>query len=270
LVDFIAERFRSGLVVSDIPEITASEGGDAQPRTSDNALIQKIWSYRLYLPLDSTINAAHEVVRRGDVVRYSGEYFLVVSADCDLKKFWHKNFGSINLVPLHRLHNSNSELREMLTFCVSPSELKEGNFRHLTDTVGRISDGPFILPFVKVNGGYESFIAMPKELTAQKIVVHADVTALSKEARKFAYLKYGWWQGAEKMCSVSEPFATSIVQHVFGVIGGFGVPDYPHPAMKEIFKSILDAFVTVSPTTSTATTPPAPPALPTLPETQTS
>jgi DNA (cytosine-5)-methyltransferase 1 len=53
-------------------------------------------------------------VRRGDIVKKDGKYYLVISADCDLRRFWHKNLGSINLLPLHHLHNSNAELREGL------------------------------------------------------------------------------------------------------------------------------------------------------------
>jgi hypothetical protein len=245
LVDFIAERFRAGLVASDIPEIASS----GVTSGADKELVKKIWSYRLYLPIDATMNAGDELVRRGDVVKCSGQYFLVVTADCDLKRFWHKNFGSINLLPLHRLHDSNAELREMLTFCISPGDLKQGEFRHLTDKLGKLSEGPFILPFVKIDGNYESFVVMPKEFTATKIGLHAEVSDRSKGERKTLYLKYTWWSGTEKICSVSEPFLTSIIQHILNVIGGYGVPDYPHPTMKSIFENILDDFITIPGTT---------------------
>ncbi len=254
LIDFIAERFRAGLVTADIPDLDSSMQAaatatptDAQPVNND--LVKKIWAYRLYMPVDGTINAGDELVRRGDIVKWSDKYFLVVSADCDLQRFWHKNFGSISLLPLHRLHNSNAELKEVLTFCVSPGDLKQSEFNHLTDNIGKLSEGPFILPFLKIEDGYENFVAMPKEFTGKQISIHADITALSKDNRKNSQLKYAWWDGTEKVCSVSEPFLTAIIQHTFGVIGGYGSPDYP-PIMKNVFEGILDEFITTpTPTT---------------------
>jgi hypothetical protein len=251
LVDFVAERFRAGLVASDIPDLVSNTSGAAAP---DNDLVKRIWSYRLYLPIDNTINPGDELVRRGDVVKCSDEYFLVVSADCDLKRFWRKNFGLINLLPLHRLHNSNLDLKEVLTFCVAPGDLKDGEFKHLTDKMGKLVEGPFILPFLKIGDAYENFVIMPKELIGKQIDVHTDVTALPKNDRKNAQLKYAWWNGTEKICSVSEPFLTAIIQHTFGVIGGYGVPDYPNPIMKNIFEGILNDFIS-TPAAATPSTP---------------
>lgn len=240
LVDFIAERFRAGLVAADFPELDTGPAAAGQP--PDQALVKKMWGYRLYLPNDNTIDPATELVRRGDVIKHSGKFFLVVSADCDLRRFYHKNFGSINLLPLHRLHNDNVELRDMLTFCVAPNELKQGDFKHLTEKIGKLSEGPFVLPFLHVGDKYENFVAMPKEFTGRQIAIHADVSSLAKEKRKHAQLKYGWWDGADKICSVSEPFLSAVIQHTFGVIGGFGVPNYPNPVMKTIFQEILTEF----------------------------
>jgi len=143
-----------------------------------------MWSYRLYLPNDETIEDSNELVRRGDIVKHSGKYFLVVSADCDLRRFYHKNFGSINLLPLHHLRNDNAELRNMLTFCVSPGDLKQGDFKHLTEKIGKLSEGPFVLPFLSIGGNYENYVAMPKEFTGRKVDIHADVTGLGKDKRK--------------------------------------------------------------------------------------
>ena len=242
LVDFIAERFRAGLTVSDIPDLEPPAQEGVIPAANPD-LAKKIWAYRLYLPPDTTINPNDELVRRGDIVKWTNKHFLVVSADCDLKRFWHKNFGSINLLPLHRLHNSNVELKNMLTFCVSPNDLKQSDFKHLTDNIGKLSEGPFILPFLKIDGEYENFVAMPKEFIGKQIDIHAEVTALSKDNRKNSQLKYGWWAGAEKICSVSEPFLTAIIQHTLAAIGGYGVPDYPRPVMKNIFENILNDFI---------------------------
>lgn len=236
LVDFIAGRLHSGLLISKIPAILKTEQQEVAP--VNDKLVKEIWSYRLYLPHDPD----DDIVRCGDIVKLSDKLFLVVSGNCDLRFFWSKNFGSINLLPLHYIENSNTELKEVLTFCVSPAKLKGRKIKHLLDNIGEISDGPFVLPFIKNCEKYENFIAMPKEFLGKKIVAHESIVALSKDSRKNACLKYGVWNGSEKVCSVSEPFLTAIIQHTFRTIGGFGVPDYPD-AMEKIFTDILDDFI---------------------------
>ena len=54
-------------------------------------------------------------------------------------------------------------------------------------------------------------------------------------------MKYAYWKGAERICTISEPFLTPVVQHVLGALGGNGVPDYPDE-MREVLKQILDDF----------------------------
>jgi hypothetical protein len=54
-------------------------------------------------------------------------------------------------------------------------------------------------------------------------------------------MKYAYWTGARRLCTVSEPFLTPIIQHIFNTIGGNGVPDYPDH-MKQILKQILEDF----------------------------
>ncbi|MCX6735795.1 MAG: hypothetical protein NTZ13_01805 [Candidatus Parcubacteria bacterium] len=251
LIDFIADRFRSGLVETDFPELTEAYTTPATTGTGgiDNNLVKKIWAYRLYRPLDGTVSLANELVRRGDIIKYEDNHYLVVSAACDLKRFWKKNFGTINLLPLHRLHNSNTELKDLLSFCLDPEnvskKLKTGKFQNLTGRLGDLPDGPFILPFLKENDNYECFVVLPKEMSGHKIPVHRDVSALELDKRKEASLKYEWL-GAEKLCSVSEPFLSAIIQHTFGTIGGYGTPDYPKE-MKKIFEEILDEFTAAIP-----------------------
>jgi hypothetical protein len=251
LIDFVADRFRGGLVSSDvhIPDFTPTP--IAPGTVPDYDLIKRIWSHRLYLPIDATIDAGDEFVRRGDIVKWQDKFFLVLSADCDLHRFWHKNFGTINLLPLHHLRSSNSELRDMLTLCVSPADLKRSEFKHLIEKFGSVSDGPFILPFVRIDGTYREFVVMPKEFSGYPVKVHPDVLAFSKKVRKDKQLKYVWWEGAEKIASVCEPFQSAIVHHTFSIIGGYGVPDYPSQ-IKPIFESILDEFLTTPAATPVA------------------
>ena len=63
-------------------------------------------------------------------------------------------------------------------------------------------------------------------------------------------MKYAYWAGARRLCTVSEPFLTPVIQHIFNTIGGNGVPDYPDH-MKQILKQILEDFAKTPATAAT-------------------
>jgi hypothetical protein len=64
---------------------------------------------------------------------------------------------------------------------------------------------------------------------------------LSEKLKGREAMKYSYWPGVERLCTVSEPFLTPVVQHIIRTIAGNGVPDYSDP-MKTILKSILEEF----------------------------
>jgi hypothetical protein len=236
-VDFLAERFRTSIagrnvydLVDQIPEIVATP-------IFDTALAAAVWSYRLYFQQET----GDELVRRGDIVAIGDEVLLILSADCDLMRFWAKNFGIVNAVALHELGQTNTTLKEMLSLCAKPDPKKE--IHSLLARIGNLSEGPFMLPFVPNDGKLKDYIAMPKELVSRRIPTPTGWNAFGKDAKKDHPIKYSYWAGAQRLCTISEPFLTPVVQHIFNTIGGNGVPDYPDH-MKEILKKILEDFNT--------------------------
>jgi hypothetical protein len=63
-------------------------------------------------------------------------------------------------------------------------------------------------------------------------------------------MKYSYWPGAARVCTISEPFLTPVIQHILNTMGGIGVPDYNEP-MKNILKKILDDFSATNPAGTT-------------------
>lgn len=235
-VDFLAERFRTSIagptvyeLVDEIPEAAAASG-------IDEAMVAKVWSYRLYFQQET----GDDLVRRGDIVAVGNEVLLILSADCDLVRFWAKNLGIINAVALHELDQTNTTLKELLTVCVKPDLGKA--IGSLLGKVGE-SEGPFVLPFVPRDGAFKHFVAIPKDLVSRRIATPQGWDQLDKKKRKAHSMKYAYWVGARRLCTVSEPFLTPVVQHVFNTVGGYGVPDYPDH-MNEILKKILADFNT--------------------------
>ncbi len=237
-IDFLAERFRTSIagpnvydLVDEIPQAAAN----APP--VDASLAAKVWSYRLYFHQET----GDDLVRRGDIVQVSDALLLVMSADCDLGYFWKKNFGIINAVTLHELSQTNATLKQLLTLCVKPEALSKPTIGSLLGQVGELSEGPFVLPFVPVDGELKNFIAIPKDLSSIRISTPASWTTFTHKQKKTHPMKYEYWPDAKRICTVSEPFLTPVIQHVLATMGGIGVPDYPEH-MKDILKKILDDF----------------------------
>lgn len=244
LVDFLAERFRTtiaGRQIYDLIErIPAPVAGAPAPA---QALAAGVWSYRLYFQQET----GDDLVRRGDVVKVGEALFLVLSADCDLGYFWKKNLGIINAISLHELRPTNGTLKDWLTLCVKPEKLSK-KIGSLLGQVGELSEGPFVLPFIPVDGALRNFIAIPKDLISTRIPTPPGWNEFSHNEKKAHPMKYPYWEGAQRICTISEPFLTPVIQHVLNTLGGNGVPDYPDH-MKDVLKKILDDF---------GATPPAP------------
>lgn len=240
LVDLIAEKFRNGLSnisfssMASISKSAAATSGTLTQQEKD--LLKKIWSYRLYYSSDPR----DDMVRRGDIVQYRNLFFLATSADCDLNRFWKKNMGVVNIIPLHELHNSNIALKEMLLLCSNSAALN-GKINSMTNKIGDLSEGPFVLPFIQVNGTLKDFIAIPKQITPISIPFPKKFSSKSPKEKGNIPLQYSLWRGHKRICTLSEPFLTPVIDHIVKTLGGYGTPDYGEKVEK-IFEEIINNF----------------------------
>ena len=231
LVDFIGERFRNRLGVMDLSELP--DETEEPATTYDENLAMRLWAYRLYFYAGESDN----IVRRGDIVRKTADntdkLFLVISADCDLFRFWHKNLGIINLVTLMKL---DSNLRERLSATIEPTKIK-GEFSQtsLLSNVKCLTEGPFVLPFVEIEGEYLNYLVCPKEMCSVEVEKPAR-TPLREQLKK-ERLKYSDWSEYKRILTVSEPFLSPMIEHITKSLSGYGVPDYP-TNLQETIKNI--------------------------------
>ncbi|MCX6236985.1 MAG: hypothetical protein NTY07_05390 [Bacteroidia bacterium] len=218
LIDFLGERYKFHLKSLDYKGLDTplNEGND-----TNSELVKRIWNYRLYLSLN---DIQDNTVRKGDIIEKKHQLYLIISADCDLSFFWNKNFGQLNLIPLHKISKGNESLKSKLTLTKSAGDLKK-NFTQssLTNKINEISEGPFILPFIRRNGSFENYLCFPKEI--EHITVnHPEI---SKDNLKKIALKYSSLEDINLICSISEPFLTPLISHLLNTIYGYGTPDYP-------------------------------------------
>ncbi len=238
-IDFLTEKFRSSMASREIydlvDEIPQSLPGTPPP---DESIVKKMWSYRLYFQRET----GDKLVRCGDIIKADSRFYFILSADCDLGGFWKKNLGIINMIALYQMDQTNTTLKEYLTICVKPAEISNKAPSSLLDSIGNLSEGPFVLPFVPLGGEIKNFLAIPKDFISKRITMYpGNWGSLSDKLKGREAMKYSYWPGTERLCSVSEPFLTPVVQHILKTIAGNGVPDYSDP-MKTILKSILEEF----------------------------
>lgn len=235
LVDFIGERFKSrlhGLNLEDLPDEAA-----APAATYDEKLAMELWANRLYFDPGESDN----IVRRGDII-YKVEdgkdmLYLVISADCDLDRFWHKCFGKINLIPLKKM---DSTLKGKLLKTVREAELREKfSQASLTSNINCLVEGPSVLPFIKVNGDFLNYLVCPKEICNIDIL---PPEGLERDPLKKERLKYNYWTEYRRILTVSEPFLSPLIEHITKSLSGYGVPDYPEDVKNTIDKISREAL----------------------------
>ena len=245
-IDFLTERFRASLAGKDIYELVDQIPEPAAGTPAPNeSLAAKVWSYRLYFHRET----GDDLVRRGDIVKVDGSLCLILSADCDLGYFWKKNLGIINTVALHELIQGNSGLKDWLTLCIKPDKLSS-KIGSLLGRVGDLADGPFVLPFVPLDGTTKSFIAIPKDLTSKKITTPAGWNEFTERQKKEHPMKYSYWSGETEFAQFRSLFSHQLFSTLLNDMGGIGVPDYNEP-MKNILKKVLDDFSAATAVTQT-------------------
>ncbi|MGC1378229.1 MAG: hypothetical protein WA821_18505 [Anaerolineales bacterium] len=247
-IDFLTENFRHSMASSDIYDLLDKLQLTPGAPALDETLVKKLWSYRLYFRHETGDN----LVRCGDVVKTGDGFYLVLSADCDLGHVWKKNLGIINMIALYELDRTNITLMDRLTISTKLDGILAGNFSNLLSQLGDLSQGPFILPFVMVDGSLKSFLAIPKELVSKTVTKYpSNWEQLGRGEKAQLTMLYSYWPDTTRLCTIMEPFLTPVVKHILNTIAGNGVPDYPDSKKTPLVKKILEEFIKANvPTTN--------------------
>lgn len=234
-IDFITERFRTSISLDDFTSLEKLQLSEED--TVDPEIAQAIWAYRLYNSPPKSDNR----VTRGDIIELNDNYCFVITADCDLARFWHKNNGLLNIIPLHKIEKGNKRLKNRFSLTKASSELK---LKHnsITSTPEGLAEGSFILPFIPTSTNNQlNLFGFAKEVKAINITIPNDLDSWRK--KQDAYLKYEHLPKVTKrLATLSEPFLTPIIQHFLNSIAGYGVPDYPDSISKLIIEKAKEVL----------------------------
>lgn len=213
-IDAIVPRYKSILRNYKVYNIIEKE----KTGTPNIDNIRKVWSYRLY---DRNF---YNSVQMGDIVRDSeNNYFLVLSSDCHLLRFWEKNIGFLSLIPLMAMDSDETKNRIKLKW--KKSSLNNVKFSSLTNNAP-IS----VLPCVPIDGEhFADFIIITKSIVTAEIRKGNDADKM---------LKYENLADYKKVTSISDPFKSPLIQHIFDNISGYGCPDFPDDLQNDLKKKV--------------------------------
>lgn len=217
LIDFTAERFRNYLISA---EFENTQEKVSTRNANNDEIIKQLWFYRLYFRKDEK----DKYVRRGDIIQLgdtSDTLYIVISGDCDLQRFWHKNLGHLTLLPLYIMKKENTDLIDKkLCLTRKKNELKDKLCQaSLTGRIDCLCEGPFILPFLKINNVFCAYFGLPTAITSINVTV-------ADNKLKDEPLTYGHLSNYRYLLSLSEPFLTPLIQNILDKISGVGVPDF--------------------------------------------
>ena len=236
LIELIRGRIESHIssLNFEFPEVEGqTEGGDS--------FSKEFWSNRLYYkPSDN-------IVRKADIVFCSEDqqYYLVISADCDLNRLWSKNFGYINMVPAFNMSTAKDEIIGLLTITKDQDKAQEvfTNFHQgsVTGLMNQMVEGPIVLPFLGHQGNHQYLMLFPKGIKSFQ-VIPTGFQELEANIRKNKAITYDEWDNFERVSTIFEPFASAIIQHCLKSISGYGTPDYPK-IIKSLMKADIAGFI---------------------------
>jgi hypothetical protein len=232
LLDIIKKKFKRILCSNNIPLMKNNKDN----RQLDNSVLEKLWSYRLY----HTYSTEDKQVRKGDIIVHEKDekFYIVINADCNLSRFWNKNWGFINIIPLYLVKNTNDKLINILNLI---KDEKSSHYKpnSLSDKLGSFPEGSFCLPFVPYDEGHKTFILFSPTITSFEIKTRNEENFKNKK------LTYDQLIGFSRVCSLSEPFVTPLVENILTSLAGHGSPDYNKETKRLIEDSIKEIFPSV-------------------------
>ncbi len=209
-VDIITDKTRSNLISSGYTEEIEAK----YIKTNDQNLVRKLWHFRMYhRPQD-------QIVRKGDIIKEinSGKFYMVISSDCHLKKFWQKNFGHLAIVPIYKF--DDEIIKDKILNFTTQGVRKNFSNSSLTNPNG-IENITFLPGMIHKGDEFIDYIISPKEVTT--INIHIPVAVNAKSPLHYAQITD--FDGINRL-RLSEPFLTPLIDYLLKNITDTGVPDY--------------------------------------------
>ena len=235
LIDLIAKK-----VGNDMQSLSLDVAPTPAEEATASGLADELWSYRLYhQPND-------DIVRKGDIVHTADDpsvLYLVVTPDCDLNRFWHKYLGYVNTVKIYSIIDKKEKLKEIGLLTRKREDIRNIKVKSCSNSIDAIGGSSLCVPFLPISGVFRDYLLFPKELCSELVIMPDDVKAnQDRKKRGEARLTYSRWPEHKRVCTISEPFLTPVVDHILAAVAGYGTPDYPGVVQKTLATKLKGVF----------------------------
>jgi len=251
LVAFIAEKTKNDIVSYELPHETR-EQTDGENEDVSAEIMEQLWSYRLY----HSPHENDEFVRTGDLIKRADsegveELYLVVTPLCQLERFWSKTHGQLNLVKLYCFDKQKVHLKEQGMLTKNSSSVKgserdanQGSIiSSISNSITRYGGDPLSVPYVPIESELRNFLLFPKEISAEKIELPETQKVKEAVRERDTHLTYDILDGKfNRVVTISEPFLSPIIEHIFSSLKGYGAPDFPANLKISLAKSYQNVF----------------------------
>lgn len=212
-IDVIVPRYKNALYGILFNNSNILRIGKTQDANID--AVKKVWSYRMYE------HNASNIVSMGDIIksRQDDKYYIVISSDCHMQDFWHKNGGYIALVPIEKLTHGQ---RNNQAHLIGEGKIK---ITSLTNSQRALT----AIPAVPIEGHLIDFVVLPKQLKTSQIMKPENSTSV---------LTYDILSDYDKIVSIVDPFKSPLFHFIMNSISDLGCPDY-HDKIKQNLTDLI-------------------------------
>lgn len=201
------------------------QAGSSADRSRDEDIVRRFFAFRLFSrPKD-------DVMRPGDVIRIdeSSDLFIVLTPACDLAQFWKKTRGDLALIRIRPIEAGGKE-----------KVRSYGNNLQVSNSV--TAQQPLIIPSVPVSDDeFVDHVLFPHESLVIPLEDKNLVGAGGKNQMISKPLRYSdpcLSNNCKRICRISEPFLTGMLEKIRDILFRAGVPNFPDEE-RERLKRIL-------------------------------
>jgi hypothetical protein len=230
VVDLLAANVRrhiqrDGSLMEEVRStLEALDSSDGSERQEPDETVQEFFAFRLYH------RPGDDLVRTGDIVLWQqtdepedppSELYFVVTPPCDLERFWKKTRGCLTLARMYAVDSEDGTKRMRL--------YQGGKFR-LSGSI--TATHPMVLPSVMLaddkSADYALFAYEIRSINLEKKESRPNESPLTYPDLADSGLEL------RRLCAVSEPFLTGILDKLSATLFDTGVPDYPEAEKRRL------------------------------------
>lgn len=240
LLEFISEKTKNDIMEAALPHQRTQTN---EENDEDTRMMRSLWSYRLYHKPHND----DRFVRTGDIIKKNtdadyAELYLVITPLCQLEKFWGKTHGCLNLVKLYSVAQRKVLLKERGSLTKKGSSLKNiGEISSISNSIDVYGGSPLYVPYIPIDTSLQDYLMFPKEISAESIEMPTAQKQLESIKDRDSFLSYEILP-YERVISISEPFLSPVIEHIFSALKGYGAPDFASKLKTDLQKSYAGIF----------------------------